>query len=118
MSVPMPSRVAKILIRGRRSDAAARSLRAAPATARSRSTDGLVALKKADATGALQLAEKAETLNPGFYQNSFLQGRALLALGRRDEAAQAFEKALSEQPAFLKETQQLEELLREAKMAN
>jgi len=81
-------------------------------------TDGLVALKKADAAGALQLAEKAETLNPGFYQNSFLQGRALLALGRRDEAAQAFEKALSEQPAFLKETQQLEELLREAKTAN
>jgi tetratricopeptide (TPR) repeat protein len=81
-------------------------------------SDGLVALKKADAAGALQLAEKAETLNPGFYQNSFLQGRALLALGRRDEAAQAFEKALSEQPAFLKETQQLEELLREAKTAN
>jgi tetratricopeptide (TPR) repeat protein len=80
--------------------------------------DGLGALKRLDAPGALQLAEKAETLNPGFYQNSFLQGRALLALGKRDEAAQAFQKALSEHPAFLKETQELEELLREAKAAN
>ncbi len=80
--------------------------------------DGLAALKKADTSGALQLAEKAETLNPGFYQNSFLQGRALLALGRHDEAAQAFSRALAEHPAFLKESQQLEELLRAAKSAN
>ena len=80
--------------------------------------DGLIALKKLKAPDALQLAEKAETLNPGFYQNSFLQGRALLALGKPGEAAQAFQKALSEQPAFLKETQELEELLREAKSAN
>jgi hypothetical protein len=80
--------------------------------------DGLVALKKADASGALQLAEKAEALNPGFYQNKFLEGRARLALGDRAAAAQAFETALAEHPAFLKETQQLEELLREAGPAN
>lgn len=80
--------------------------------------EGLSDLKKSDANGALGLGSKAETLNPGFYQNSFLQGRALLSLGRRDEAAQAFQKALSEHPAFLKETQELEELLREAKAEN
>ncbi|MGC9941098.1 MAG: C45 family autoproteolytic acyltransferase/hydrolase [Verrucomicrobiota bacterium] len=80
--------------------------------------DGLAALKKADAQGALELGEKADMLNAGFYQNSYLQGRALLALGRHKEAALAFQKALSEQPAFLKETRQLEELLREAGSAN
>jgi predicted choloylglycine hydrolase len=80
--------------------------------------DGNRALKNEDIAGALQLAEKAEALNPGFYQNSFLEGRALLILNRKDEAAQAFEKALSEQPAFLKEKQELEDLLRQAKDAN
>jgi isopenicillin-N N-acyltransferase like protein len=80
--------------------------------------DGLIALKKKDAQTALQLSEKAETLNPGFYQNSFLCGRALLMLNRKSEAATAFEKALAEQPAFLKEKQELEELLRQAKSAN
>jgi len=54
--------------------------------------DGLGALKRSDASGALQLAEKAETLNPGFYQNSFLQGRALLALGKRDKRLKRLKK--------------------------
>ncbi|HEY5041666.1 MAG TPA: C45 family autoproteolytic acyltransferase/hydrolase [Verrucomicrobiae bacterium] len=80
--------------------------------------DGLRALKNQDAQAGLVFAKKAEALNPGFYQNSFLQGRALLALGKREEAAKAFEKALSEQPAFLKEKQELEDLLRQAKGAN
>jgi hypothetical protein len=80
--------------------------------------DGNRALKNKDGAGAFQLAEKAEALNPGFYQNSFLEGRALLVLNRKDEAAQAFEKALSEQPAFLKEKQELEDLLRQAKDEN
>jgi isopenicillin-N N-acyltransferase like protein len=80
--------------------------------------DGLIALKSKDAQTALQLSEKAETLNPGFYQNSFLRGRALLMLNRKSEAVTAFEKALAGQPAFLKETQQLEDLLRQAESAN
>jgi predicted choloylglycine hydrolase len=80
--------------------------------------DGNRALKNKDAQGALQFAEKTEALNPGFYQNSFLEGRALLMLNRKDEAAQAFEKALTEQPAFLNEKHQLEDLLRQAKGAN
>jgi tetratricopeptide (TPR) repeat protein len=76
------------------------------------------ALKAHDAESGLDFAEKAEALNPGFYGNSSLAGRALLALGRRDEAAQAFGRALAEQPAFAKERQELEELLREARAAN
>ncbi|HTA94533.1 MAG TPA: hypothetical protein VK769_00260, partial [Verrucomicrobiae bacterium] len=79
--------------------------------------DGLRDLKNKTAQGALDLAKKAEALNPGFYQNSFLAGRALLALGRNNEAAQSFEKALAEHPAFLKETQELESLLQQAKSA-
>jgi isopenicillin-N N-acyltransferase-like protein len=79
--------------------------------------DGNRALKNKDTQSALDFAKKAETLNPGFYQNSFLAGRALLALGRNDEAAQSFEKALSEHPAFLKEKQELESLLQQTKTA-
>ncbi|HEU6449169.1 MAG TPA: C45 family autoproteolytic acyltransferase/hydrolase [Verrucomicrobiae bacterium] len=66
---------------------------------------------------ALEFADKAERLNPGFYENSFLRGRALLALNRNDDAAKAFETALAEHPAFLKERRELEDLLRRAKAA-
>jgi hypothetical protein len=78
---------------------------------------GLRALKNKNAPAALALAEKAEALNPGFYQNSFLAGRALLALDRKAEAALSLEKALAAHPAFLKERQQLETLLQAAKPA-
>jgi predicted Zn-dependent protease len=71
-------------------------------------------LQEKDASTALTLAEKAESLNPGFYQNTALQGRALLALGRFSEAARALERSLAEQPAFLKEKQELEVLLHQA----
>lgn len=81
-------------------------------------SDGLIALKKSDASTALQLAEKAETLNPGFYQNFTLRGRALMALGKNDEAAASFTQALAEHPAFLKESQQLEDWLRQLKSAH
>lgn len=77
--------------------------------------DGNAALKKKDAAVALTDAENAEKLNPDFYQNSGLRGRALLALKRRDEAAQAFTTALEGRPAFLAEKQQLEKLLKEAR---
>jgi len=77
--------------------------------------EGQRALRKMDAPAALKFAEKAEALNPGFYQNAALRGRALLALGRRAEAAKSVEAALAAQPAFLKEKQELEELLRQAR---
>jgi isopenicillin-N N-acyltransferase like protein len=79
--------------------------------------DGPRALKNKNAQVALEMADKAEVLNPGFYQNATLRGRALLVLGRNDEAAQSFEKALAEHPAFLKETQELESLLQQTKNA-
>lgn len=76
--------------------------------------EGRHALQSRDARTALTLARQAETLNPGFYQNAALQGRALLASGRCPEAVQALKLALMEQPAFLKEKQELEALLRKA----
>ena len=76
--------------------------------------DGHQALKKNDGPGALAQADKAETLNPGYYQNAALRGRALLAQHRNDDAAKSFKQALNEQPAFLKEQQQLESLLKQA----
>jgi isopenicillin-N N-acyltransferase like protein len=79
---------------------------------------GRRALKDQDAQSGLDFAKKAEALNPGFYENAFLEGRALLALGRRDDAAQAFGRALAAQPAFAGEKRELEELLRQAKAAN
>ena len=76
--------------------------------------DGQRAVKNKDANSALALAEKAESLNPGFYQNAALLGRSLLALGKREEAEHAFSAALAAKPAFLNEKQELEALLREA----
>jgi hypothetical protein len=80
--------------------------------ARKKLADGERALKSGDARLALTLAEAAEALNPGFYQNAALRGRALRALGRMDEAAKAFEAALAEHPAFLAERLQLEAWLK------
>jgi hypothetical protein len=59
----------------------------------------------------LKLAERAESLNPGFYQNALLQGRALVALNRREEAAKAFGAALQQRPAFASERREIEKLL-------
>ena len=73
---------------------------------------GARALKQRDAQAALKAAEEAEALNPGFYQNAALRGRALLALGRRDEAKLAFSAAIAAHPAFLAEKRELEEELR------
>jgi hypothetical protein len=74
---------------------------------------GHQALKKKDAASALALAEKAETLNPGFYECATLKGQALLALGRKEEAMRAFQAALASKPAFLKEKKELEALLKQ-----
>jgi hypothetical protein len=82
--------------------------------ARKNLTDGQRALQGKDAETALILATKAESLNPGFYQNAALRGRALLALGRGSEATAAFQSALAEHPAFLKEKEEFKGLLRQA----
>ena len=79
---------------------------------------GWHALKSGDLQSALSDAEKAETLNAGFYQNTALRGRALLGLGRNNEAAQAFEAAIAAQPAFQSEKKELEDLLNRAKGRN
>jgi hypothetical protein len=80
--------------------------------------DGERALKTKAAQTALSLADKAESLNPGFYQNQALRGRALMALGKREEAERAFSTALAAKPAFLNEKQELEALLRQAHPSN
>ena len=79
---------------------------------------GWHALKAGDLQTALSDAEKAETLNAGFYQNAALRGRALLGLGRSGEALQAFQAALAAQPAFASEKKELEELSNRAKGTN
>lgn len=80
--------------------------------------DGQRALKQNDPETALKLSENAEELNPRFYRNAALRGRALLALGRRGEAAEAFEAALKAQPAFLSERRELNALLQQARNGN
>jgi hypothetical protein len=79
--------------------------------------EGRRALKEKEAKAALEFAGKAESLNPGFYQNAGLRGRALAALGRRQEAADAFAAALAAKPAFLQEKRDLERLLQESQGA-
>jgi tetratricopeptide (TPR) repeat protein len=76
--------------------------------------EGWRALKNNEARVALASAEQAETLNPGFYQNASLRGRALVDLDRGDEAVKAFEAALAAQPAFSSEKQELEARLKQA----
>jgi tetratricopeptide (TPR) repeat protein len=83
--------------------------------ARKELANGQRALKNKDARTGLAAAEKAESLNPGFYQNAALRGRALLQLGRNEEAAKAFESALNAHPAFLAEKQKLEAWLKQAR---
>lgn len=82
------------------------------AKARARLKEGKAALERGDAESALKAADEAEALNPGFYQNAALRGRALLALQRTSEAKAAFAAALAAQPAFLAERRELEEELR------
>jgi tetratricopeptide (TPR) repeat protein len=77
--------------------------------------DGHRALTRKDAAAALELADKAEKLNPGFYQNAALRGRALLMLGRAGEAAESLRAAIDRQPAFLGEKAELEKLLGRAR---
>ena len=71
-------------------------------------TEGKTSAQKGDAAQALALAEQAEALNPGYYQNATLRGKALMTLGKAREAAAAFTAALAGQPAFAKERRDLE----------
>ena len=77
--------------------------------------DTQAALNRNDPQAALEFADKAEELNPRFYRNRALRGRALLALDRRSEAARDFEAALTAQPAFLSEKRELNALLEQAR---
>jgi len=86
--------------------------------ARKRLAEGWHALKHGDLQTALSDAEKAETLNAGFYQNAALRGRALMGLGRKAEALPALQSALAAQPAFASEQKELEELSNRAKGTN
>ena len=79
--------------------------------------EGWQALKSKEGQVALVSAERAETLNPGFYQNAGLRGRALRLLSRNNEAASAFQTALDEHPAFLSEKQELDSLLQQSQGA-
>jgi tetratricopeptide (TPR) repeat protein len=79
--------------------------------------EGQQALRDGRAARALEFAEKAEALNPGFYQSAYLRGRALLMLERNDAAVISLEAALVAQPAFLKEKQEIESLLLQARAA-
>lgn len=71
------------------------------------------ALEAGNAARALELADKAESLNPGFYRNAMLKGRALSALDRTKEAASSFREALDRHPAFRAERDEIESWLKE-----
>jgi len=74
---------------------------------------GQLALKAGDDVTALSEAEKAESNNPGFYQNAWLRAQALKGLGRLPEAKIALTEALGRHPAFLSEKQEIENLLKQ-----
>ncbi len=75
---------------------------------------GWAALKKGQATRALECARQAEKDNPAFYRNAWLRAESLLALGRRREALAACEAALAGQPALGHERARIEKLRRRA----
>lgn len=69
-------------------------------------------LQAGNAAQALQSATAAAALNRGFYEIAALQGRALLALGKTNEARRAFNEALAGKPAFAKEVEALQHAVR------
>ena len=75
-------------------------------------SDGQAALKTRDFARAAACAREAETLNPGFYRNSWLLAESLSRLGRGQEALRACRRALDGQPALGAERQKLEALAR------
>ncbi len=79
---------------------------------------GQLALKHKDPQTALDFAQKAEVLNPGFYHGPWLAGRAWMQLGKTNEARAALQQALDDHPAFWKEKKEIEDLLRQTTSAN
>jgi tetratricopeptide (TPR) repeat protein len=77
--------------------------------------EGFVQLKASRWAHALESARTAENLNPGYYRNSTLRGRALLGHGEKAEAAKAFQVALAGQPAFHEERIALANWLQQAR---
>ncbi|HEY6897986.1 MAG TPA: tetratricopeptide repeat protein [Rhodocyclaceae bacterium] len=57
-----------------------------------------IALNAGNPAAALRLAEQGAALAPGFAQMKFISGAALQALGRKEEALQAYDEALKQQP--------------------
>jgi tetratricopeptide (TPR) repeat protein len=72
-------------------------------------------LKQGQADKALECAWQAEKNNPGFYRNDWLRAESLLALGKREEAAQACRAASAGQPALGYERHRIEALLQKTK---
>ena len=73
---------------------------------------GRQALRAKDYSRAVECARNAEHLNPGFYQNAWLLGEALLKQGDKSAAREALTAALKGQPAFAAEKRKIEELMR------
>lgn len=67
---------------------------------------------RGDPEDALKILRTAEALNPGFYMNAWMQGRALLAAGRSAEAADAFKAALAAEPASSGELSEIDAALK------
>ena len=72
---------------------------------------GRKALSRGKAEEAVKRAKEAEALNPGFYQNAWLLGEALLKQGRTDEARAALVTALRGEPAWGSERRRIKQLL-------
>jgi isopenicillin-N N-acyltransferase like protein len=68
------------------------------------------ALAKGHHQHALACARVAETNNPGFYQNAWLEAEAQWGLGRVTEAGHSCRTALERQPAVASERRQIEQL--------
>ena len=83
-------------------------------SARAKLEEGWKELKAGDGRAALDCAEAAEQANPGFYRNAWLKADALLALGRRGEAASAGRAALAGKPAMAREREKLGKVLAQA----
>ncbi|HVX84873.1 MAG TPA: C45 family autoproteolytic acyltransferase/hydrolase [Phycisphaerae bacterium] len=67
-----------------------------------------------DLRASLASAEEVMAANPGFYLGHALAGRALLALGRREEAKAALERALEADPPYAARREALEGLLKQS----
>jgi tetratricopeptide (TPR) repeat protein len=79
---------------------------------------GRTALQAGQYEKALECARDAETNNPGFYQNLWLEAESLKRLGRLEEAARAGQAALNGEPALAGERRKIEALAKAAGRLN